>query len=176
MRQYFSDRELGEQPRMDTEISPEVWRGIAWLIQKRNNKGVLGDLKQFEAEICAEIPELLEVPRELSGSWYEAWDITAFDQPPLHVIMDTIEFCWNALADRAPYNKRGREVQLEFEEDINRIFRRNLLAFNLTEQGNVERTLPEVVGSTLKYVAFQTGDDDLDELLEGACEKFLVPD
>lgn len=176
MTSYFSDRELGEQPRKTSEISPTVWQGIAWQIQKRNNKGLLGDVKQFEAEIYAEIPALLEIPREYSGSWNHTWDITAFDQPPLHVIMDVIEFCWKALGDRAPYRKRGQEAQLEFEEDVNRIFRRNLLAFNLAKQGIVERTLTEVVGSAIRYTAFQTGDVELDEILEAACQKFLAPE
>lgn len=174
--QYFSDRELGELPREIYEVSSTVWQGIAWQIQKRNNKGLLGDVKQFEAEIYAEIPALLKIPRRYSGSSNQTWDITAFDQPPLHVTMDVIEFCWKALGDRAPYRKRGQESRLEFEEDINRIFRRNLLAFNITKQGTVERTLLEVVGNAIRYTAFQTGDVELDGLLETACQKFLVPE
>ena len=39
MTQYFSDRELGEQPQVNPEISSGVWNGIAWLIQERIDDG-----------------------------------------------------------------------------------------------------------------------------------------
>ena len=98
-----------------------------------------------------------------------------------------IEFCWKAvgkyeIVNNSPYSVQSTESldkqagQAEFRERINHLFQRNGLAFNLTEQGKIERLIPEPIGSALRQANFQTGDAQLDELLETARRKFLLPD
>ena len=133
--------------------------------------------KRFDAMIKAEIPAL-------SGRLDK---ISRIDQPELTVTMDIIEFCWKAvgkyeIVNNSPYSVQSTESldkqagQAEFRERINHLFQRNGLAFNLTEQGKIERLIPEPIGSALRQANFQTGDAQLDELLETARRKFLLPD
>lgn len=72
--------------------------------------------------------------------------------------------------DHLTYDReKGRA---KFEEDINRFFERNGLAFELNE-GDVERMVPMGLQEVLAATVFKTGDTELDRLLETAREKFL---
>jgi hypothetical protein len=64
------------------------------------------------------------------------------------------------------------EGRAKFEQDINRFFERNGLAFEL---GNVEvtRIAPSGLQEALAGIVFRTRDADLDRLLETARAKFL---
>ena len=187
MTQYFSDRELGEQPQVNPDISSSVWNGIAWLIQERVDDGSFRrnphekhweSAKRFDATIKSEIPAL-------SGRLDK---ISRINQPSLTAIMDAIEFCWKAVTkyyegiDRYPsFGQVAESVdkqagQAEFRKRINHIFRRNGVAFDLTEQGRIERLIPGPVGGALRSAIFQTGDAQLDQLLETAQRKILVPE
>lgn len=216
--QYFSDRESGELPRMNRELSPEVWRRIAWLVQERIENASFGqrfpekcqdyphdasvcsgvNIAQFEAAIKAEIPALAEMERSWrdseNGAAYgflptdrkRLWEMSKIDQPPLIVIMDIIEFCWSSIGkpvQLSPHSffqhyhlRFDQNVgQSEFREEINLIFRRNGVPFNLTDQGRIERLIPEPLGSALRQSVFRTGDAELDDLLETARRKMVLP-
>lgn len=184
--QYFSDSELGERPRTVAEISPTLWDGIAWLIQERINDGSFRSnpyekhwesKKRFNANIKSQIPAL-------SGRLDQ---ISRIGQPELPVTMDIIQFCWKEvgkyeITNNYSYTGQGIENldkqvgQTEFREAINFLFQRNGIAFTLTEQGKIERLIPGPVGSALRSAVFQTGDAQLDQLLETARLKILVPD
>ena len=72
--------------------------------------------------------------------------------------------------------KIDREAELEkFVEDINRIFSRNALAYELGESGAIERTVPVPVADLVKRTGFRTGDNDLGGLLDTAIDRFLSP-
>ena len=100
--------------------------------------------------------------------------------------MDIIEFCWRSVSKPESYyyhsffqhhhlrfdQEAGRT---EFREDVNRIFERNGVAFTLTEHGQVERIVPEPIGSLVGRSQFRTGDHELDGLLETACRRFVMP-
>ena len=113
--------------------------------------------------------------------------ISRISQPSLTAIMDIIEFCWNAVVkyeinNNYPYYGQATESadkeagQAEFRERINHIFRRNGVAFDLTEQGRIERLIPGPVGGALRTAVFDTGNAELNQLLETARHKILVPD
>ena len=65
--------------------------------------------------------------------------------------------------------------QNEFREQVEDIFRRNGIAYTLTESGHVERILPSELGESIRNSEFNTGDHDLDDLLTTAQSKFLDP-
>ncbi|MFZ0591553.1 MAG: hypothetical protein WAM39_13900 [Bryobacteraceae bacterium] len=65
----------------------------------------------------------------------------------------------------------GRE---KFAEDVNRIFERNGIAYELKD-GEIRRFASTVLHESLATPAFKTGDAILDELLEAARSKFLKP-
>ncbi len=221
MTQYFSDRELGEQPRTKSEISPEVWKRIGWLIQERIENDSFGlrfpercqdypnvccgvNIVQFESAIKAEIPGLAEMERNWRevenvsmstvGSYYAGgrdtkriWKTSQIEQPSLVVIMDVIEFCWKSIGkpNRVNYHSFFAHDHLTFDKnvgqskfrnEVNLVFQRNGVAFDLTEQGRIERLVPGPVGSALRSAVFQTSNAQLDQLLETARRKILVPD
>ena len=193
---YFSEREHGKSQRTNREISPTVWNGISSLIQIRIDDGSFGesfterclddrvspcgtDKHLFSKMIKAEIPAL--------ASETEVWRFSAIDMPETTVVLDVIEFCWA----RVSKPKQGRyhtyfvhhhllgfdktTGRAEFRRDINRIFRRNGVAFTLTKSGSIERIVPETLSNELRPANFRTGDAELDELLESARQKFLSP-
>ena len=59
-----------------------------------------------------------------------------------------------------------------FQDDINLLFQRNGLAFELTG-GQVRRIAPAVLHEALEQGVFNSGDNDLDRLLQTARDKFL---
>jgi hypothetical protein len=66
--------------------------------------------------------------------------------------------------------------QLEFSNEINTIFRRHGLAFELTPSGDIKRLLPPVIRESLESAEFRTNDSELDRLLRNARDKFTKPD
>ena len=197
--QYFSDRELGEVPLTITEISSTVWGGIADLIQERVENVSFGerfpigcgddpgmctgvDRSRFKDAIQAAVPAISELDP------IRGWGIINIETPPLVVAMDIVEFCWKSVskANRGLYHdffkhyhyinfdeEAGRS---EFRDAVNLIFRRNHLAFTLTEQGRVERIVPDEIDKALRNAPFQTKDAELNDMLTTARRKFLSPD
>lgn len=112
--------------------------------------------------------------------------------PPTEVILDFIEFCHSHVAstcEDTSYHRLSHQRlthrHLEFDREagqesyrsqINRIFARNGIAFELRPSGIIERLAPPVLHETLRSVVFRTGDTTLDELLERARSKFLSHD
>ncbi len=186
---YFSEREKGQCPRDRDEISQVVWGGVQVLIQSRVNDGSFGatypetcldgggpvgtDVGVLQQAMRAEIPDLQEA----------LWDNIRADPPPDLVILDTIEFCWRCIGkpiagfhhDYFKHRHLTFDVkagQREFREGINRIFSRNGMAYELKENGYIERLMPTVLRE-LVSAHFFTGDSELDRMLETACRKFL---
>lgn len=60
--------------------------------------------------------------------------------------------------------------------DVNRIFARNSLAYELESDGRVKHLLPFVLGEALTRAYFRTGDRTLDVMLEESRTKFSDPD
>lgn len=189
---YFSDREAGEVPRTTTEIPFTVWRGIAGLIRAHIEDGSFG--AQFP-EICldgygtcgtdgdgfwdalfAEIPNLAKGQNPLDQ-----------EQPAIIDLMDMIEFCWHAVGKPESWQFHSSfrhdhcnfDVEVgraEFCDSVNRIFRRNGLVYELTDEGHIQRLAPVGFHEPLIETIFSTGDFDLDKMLETARRKFLDPD
>ena len=184
---YFSEREDGEIPREKKEISDFVWEGIKALIQARVNDGSFGasypvpcedvgaiigtDADAFWRALKADIPKLQD--------WWQA------EKPSRTLdILDMIEFCWRCIGkpSQRGYHKFFSHHHLdfdteagqdEFRDDINRIFRRNGLAYELTEEGGIERLVPPVLREELESAQFYTGDAELDRMLDVAKRKFF---
>lgn len=98
-----------------------------------------------------------------------------------------IEFCWRCIGKpvRGGYHDFFKHYHLrfdveagrdEFREAVNRIFRRNGMAYKLTKEGRIERLAPPVLREELASAHFRTGDSELDRMLETARCKFVDPD
>lgn len=122
--------------------------------------------------------------RETMRGYGVLWpgDIDRENPPGDGRIFDLIEFSYEFIAeakDPSYHSYRshshysydrgtGRE---RFAHDVNRIFERNGMAFELA-RGEVTR-MPAVLHESLSEAVFHTGDGRLDELLEAARHKFL---
>lgn len=191
---YFSEREQGERPRTHEVINEGAWGGIQTLVKSRVEDGSFG---QSYPEICPDGGSWVVGTDELSMRKAVRAEIPAFVEPPWSAwpqdlpgtfeILDLIEFSWRKLGKpiKGGYHSffehhhltfdvtAGRE---EFRKEVNLIFQRNGLAYELQENGNIERLVSPVLGETLMVAEFRTGDKELDALLEKAQRKFLSRD
>jgi hypothetical protein len=98
-------------------------------------------------------------------------------------IFDVIEFLYEHVAEptqphfhsymqHTHYSYDQESGRGKFADDVNRIFGRNGIAYNL-EHGEIVRIAPAVLHESLGAAVFHTSDDPLDELLEASRRKFL---
>ncbi len=200
---YFSDRENGPRPRIDESISPLAWGGIVAIVQALISSGAFGikypemcpdgagpvgtDEKSLSLVLRAEIPEL-DWPLKTTIESQEGF---SFYQEPFApatlAILDFIEFCFRSIGKpiQHDYHKFFQHHHLSFDEqagqeefrtNVNRIFSRNDIAYDLSERGRVERVAPLVLREALSNAVFISGDDTLNRMLEEARQKFPSPD
>lgn len=189
MDKYFSDCEKPSLPRTKEEISNSVWSGIASLIETEIDNGSFGlnfpevcedggaisgtNRRNFKNVLQAEIPGM-------------PYPFRSYNVPGKYTILDFIQFCYEHIADptqeehhshRRHYHltfnqKRGRD---NYRDKINRIFSRNMIAFELEESGNIIRLTNTVLQEAIYNYNKSSGDNKLDNLLQKAVEKYLNP-
>jgi len=175
-QEYFSDLENGPRPRISEDIPLNVRKGIHAVINKWYSSNAFigvsdreGD--QFTSLLSAEIPNI---------SWPLSIDrLSVFD------ILDLIQFCFKNielpskdhydLLQHSSYPNTREIGQFAFLEEINSIFKRNGIIYELNRDGSIIRLAPEGVDILLQQSKFHTGDSDLDALLNTARIKFLDP-
>ena len=197
---YFSEQEKGKAPREKEEINETVWRGIQGLITTGVLNGSFGakypltcpdgtavvdtDVETFKKVMAADIPELPEYSKYEPQYPWENWttdDLTTTN------ILEIVQFCWKSIGKpiQKEYHDYFRHYHLEFEEEEGRdafresvetIFRRNGIAYELTDEGRIKRLVPLVFSEALVDTYFNTGDRELDRLLSRAKKKFIDPD
>ena len=193
MTPYFSDREGKAPPQPTDRIGDEVWAGV------RAATAAYVDRNYFAgsyAETCpdsssmttgtnetgmrdvmrAEIPELPMWP------WRDA-PTSSEPTPPTPAILDMIEFCSSKIAAPEVFQHHAyyrhdhlrfdtQRGQQEFRDEINRIFRRNGVVYRLMDNHQVQRPSEPVFRKTLEDGSFDTGDTELDRMLQKAQTKF----
>lgn len=189
---FFSDREQGPLPRTTEEIDETLWGGIWNYIN-----GLLS--RNFFAldypEYCGDKPGVIAGTNEDAfHAAYQAMipgistDLAARLVPYTLPILDLIEFCYQhvAIPEQGNYHSYwGHYHIFDFDRDngkedfrnyINLLFSRNQLAFVLQENGQIERLAPPILDEVIHSVRFDTGDEQLDKMLENARERFLSPE
>lgn len=188
MDTYFSEREGNRRARTSEEIPSNAWAGIAQEILARIEDESFGDSFPYmceegqgnaglnraalEGAVRAEHPEISWPPRN--------------DDPPSTLaVLDLLEFCHAYVGKpdqgRWHWNHFHMSYDLEagqqaFRDRVNRIFSRNGIAFEMQKDGSIVRLGHPILHEGLTAATFATGDDKLDELLDGARRKFLSPD
>jgi hypothetical protein len=188
---YFSEKELGENPRVETSISVSFWGSIVAIIDQQINNGAFGynfpdkcpdddggiigtHTGLFARILLGEIPQL-------------AWPLDSEIIPQTVYVMDLLEFCHANIAKpkngnfHTFYGKYHLDFdieggQLEFRNRINHLFSRNGLAFEMQVNGKIKRMVPKQFESLFEQSFYNTGDLELDRMLETAKIKFLNPD
>jgi hypothetical protein len=183
----FSERERGPRARTKEEITANCWKGIVSMIRTRLDDGSFGlaypetcpdgnaicgvNMTNFEGAVAG-----LALP----------WPPDRETIPDTFDILDLIEFCFEKVAQVHPGSYHSffqhyhlafsrDEGRLSFQEEINRLFSRSSITYELDGNGYVKRLAPAVLGDALAVAMFRSGDRLLDELLETARQKFLQP-
>lgn len=202
MADYFSDREQGSRPRIEEVVSPTVWGGIVGLVQSLIATGAFGakypepcpdgqgpigtDENALMLAVQAEMPGLawpLVTTERIQEDYFSKEQPFA---PDTLLVLDFIEFCHRVVAkpiEGSFHTFFGHhhlsfdeaEGQQVFREDINRIFSRNNLAYELRPDGQVVRLAPAVLSESLSSARFRTSDSILNGMLEESRAKFLNP-
>lgn len=186
---YYTERHLGVKPRTVTEIVEAVREGILTLIRTRASDGSFGlsfpdNCPDGEGVIGTDIRAMQSTL--VAYRLYNPFE-APFDSPTTFELLDLIEFAYEKIAKpiQGGYHQFFRHYHLSFDDDegkanyraeINKIFERNGIGFELTISGQVERIAPEVLREGLAERLFQTEDTTLNELLEKARTKFLSRD
>lgn len=154
------------------------------------------DERSMTLAVRSEIPDLVKWESRSSG-WskddeekerfrVDYWPLNHSRKPDTYVILDLIEFCYQRVAKpiqqtwdsyckhhHLTFDKEsGQDI---FHQDINRIFSRNGLAYELKENGQIIRIPPSMLGNLFQKANFKTGDSELDLMLTTACNKYLTP-
>jgi hypothetical protein len=154
---YFSDRERGERPRTAENVPLTVWAAIVDLIYERIADGALGhgfpefcgdgagccgcDSAKLARRLKAEIPEL-------------DWPLNTDEAPEIAPMMDLLEFCARNIGEPIKggwhsyysHHHLGHDVEAgraAFRAELDRLFRRNGVAFEMDENGLMQRLAPE---------------------------------
>ena len=188
---YFSEREFGTPPRSKEKIEQVFWDGFVALIRSRTNDGSFAE--KFPLN-CSDAPIPIGSDDSAISSIFQAefpsmqWPLHLNELPDTLSVLDTVEFFCKYISKptQKGYHsffkhhhilsfdqESGRQ---EYLEDVNRLFRRNILAYELQEDGKVVRLGPVVLREILTSVVFRTEDEELNRLLELAREKFRDPD
>lgn len=189
MSGYFTDREYGARPPSIDVIDDRLWAGLCSLISTRLGDGSFGfrfpeqcpdgngpcgsDEQAFGKVLAAEIP------------WIE-WPLSPTETPETPVILDLLEFCAKAVGEpiQGAYHSFFRHHHLSWDReaglrtfvaDVNTLFQRNALAFELTSSGEARRLLPAPIADVIGWTLFETDDAETDQLLEAARRRFLSP-
>lgn len=186
---YYTDREHGQQPVVSEHIGERVWGALHALIDMRLGNGAFGfrfteqcpdgngpcgcDRHAFALFLQAEVP------------WIE-WPLRRNEVPDTPVVLDLLEFCAKAVGEPIPgsYHSYHRHYHMEWDRaaglssfvaEVNLLFRRNGIAFKLDDEGRAQRILPQPVAQVLGWQMFDSGEAELDRLLEYARSHFLSP-
>lgn len=190
---YFSEREYGFSPQDEQEITQPFWGGfVALIINNLNN----GSLAEVFPKNCDDQDKPLPIGSntELVYLALKA-EIPSFEQPlNQYVLLDTlsaldiVEFFYRHVSKptQREYHSFLKHDHLrsfdkdsgqrEYLESVNRLFRRNNLAFELKANGKVERLGPIILRDVLANTTFQAEDQELNRLLEDARIKISDPD
>ncbi|WP_236693687.1 AbiJ-NTD4 domain-containing protein [Robbsia andropogonis] len=204
MSDYFSDRELGPKPRIAQEMTPAAWGGIVSIVESLTSTGSFGacfpdecpdgrgivgnDLKNFQRMLASEINGIDWPLRTTENSGDDFWSTREQKPwaPSTMTVLDFVEFVWRNVALPVPHDfhsyfqhhhlsfdiESGRDT---FRENVNRIFARNGLAYELGATGKVTRILPAVLDQLLTRTYFRTSDPTLNFMLDESRAKFSSP-
>lgn len=190
---YFSEREAGELPRDTPEISQTFWAGFVALVQRLMADGSLAE--KFPGDPCPDPPyAIICCDRGSVGDAFRGenpgieWPLQPDGLPGTLAALDGVQFFFRYVSEpmfRKVHDYFAHEHLTRFNEyraqesyraEVNRLFRRNRHPYELGANGKVTRIGPPVLRETLRATTFQTGDSELDALLESARTKFNRPE
>ena len=189
MPSYFTDRESGPRARTRESIDQTVWGGIYAIVSARMADGSFG--QRFPETcpdgygICGHNNQMLQLTLAAEIPQLE-WPLSADVVPNTPTILDLLEFISASIAKpiEGSYHSYFRHHHLDFDReeglirfvaDIDFLFARNGIAYELTSEGVAQRILPEELHQLVAKASFGTGDAEADRLLMLARKQFTSP-
>jgi hypothetical protein len=189
--EYFAERQGVREEQTVEEIGERFWGGVVAAVEARLADGSFAE--DFPQR-CGEYPVIVDASwdafRQALLAEHRAitWPLSTAQVPPTVAALEAIEFfhlhvskvserTWHDYYRHHHLRTFDRpEGRREFRELINRLFRRNRLAYELTDEGEVRRLVQGPLGTILSAGIFNTGDVELDRLLRQARDRFVDPD
>ena len=186
MKKLFTERHGEMHPRVKELLDDATREGLLTLVSARIDEEWFG--LSFN-EKCGDGyayagTDLTRLRRTMKG-YGIVWphDVDRDSSPTDGQIFDLLEFSYEFIAEakepwyhsymgHSHYSYHRDRGRARFTHDVNRMFERNGMAFELRE-GAVVRLAPAILKETLASSAFRTGDSTLDELLEVSRHKFM---
>jgi hypothetical protein len=192
MKKLFTERHGLTEPRVKEELDAELTKGLLTVIKAKIGENLFAE---HFPELCCDSPnpsigtdadKLKAGLAAYSVIYPEDWpkyNDGEYEWPTDPQLFDLVEFLyehaglphgysWHTFFGHDHLSFDQEKGRAKFEEDINRFFERNGLAFEL-KQGEVTRIAPTGLQEALATTVFKTGDAELDRLLETARSKFL---
>ena len=190
MKRLFTERHGGMKPRVSEELDELCRVGLLQLVEARISEEWFGLNFPFACSdglgnAGTDIGKLKGKMATYGVIRPDEWSC-AGQNPADGQVFDLIEFSYEHIAEpiagsnhpylqHTHYSYNQRAGQTKFEEEVNRLFERNGMAFEL-KHGQVTRMAPAGLQEALAETVFHTGDMVLNELLEDASHKFLNRD
>ena len=186
MRKLFTERHGEALPRVAEALDAPTRNALLTLVS-----GCIDD-ERFGLSFPAKCPDGYAYAgtdtsrlRETMEGYRLPWpsEVDRERPPEDSRIFDLVEFTYELIAEaqdpsyhsywsHSHYSYDRQAGRGKFIADVNRVFERNGMAFELKE-GEVTRIAPAVLHESLAEATFHTGDPTLDQLLEAARHKFL---
>jgi hypothetical protein len=186
VRKLFTERHGQARPRIAEALDETASNALLTLISARIDEEWFGlsfpkKCPDGHAHAGTDIAKLRDSMTGYGLLW--PTEVDPINPPTDGDIFDLVEFSYECVAEAKNPDLHGywnhshysydREAgRQRFTDDVNRIFERNGMAFELKE-GEVIRLAPIILDESLAAAAFHTGDTILDELLELARHKYL---
>ena len=196
-RSYYSERQRASLPRNLETISEGAKSSLSAYAERyvfNSDEDLASPIKCGACEVTftANVHEIERNIVRATGSRYDLELDGTFPADDIADIFDLIEIYYDVL-QRTPYSisdcvllpqnryqfapKCPMKPRLnEFVTGVNRVFEREKIAFELSDNGEIKRLGAPVVSDLIVQTVFRTGDDALDELLETARAKFINRD
>lgn len=201
---YFSDRELGESPRINENINISVWNGLYSIIQQfvannalaaafplqcPDNMGIYGcDEFLLQDRIKALIPSFnIPFQRLVEPVLSPFEDSIHKSTLDTYAVLDLIELIYKNLSDPVRigsihsyfnhYHLKFEDTDInkkEFKGQLNELFGRNGIAYSLNDDGNIIRILPTPIDAVI-HEKVTTLDERLNTLLCESIQNILLP-
>jgi hypothetical protein len=188
MRKLYTERQGQGKPRTAEALDDPTKMGLMALVAALMAKGWFGEAFP---EMCTDGYGNCGCDQQALWTMMGAYgvvrpDVRREDAATDAEVFDLLEFSYEKMAlpiegDFHSYMRHNHYAydqaagRAQFQEEVNRLFERNGIAFELKD-GEVSRIGAATFHETLAAAAFKTGDADLDAMLEEARHKFLNRD
>ena len=186
MKKLFTERHGETHPRVKELLDDATREGLLTLVSARIDEEWFGlsfneKCGDGYAYAGTDLTRLTGTMKGYGIVWPH--DVDRDSSPTDGQIFDLLEFSYEFIAEakepryhsymgHSHYSYDRDRGRARFTHDVNRMFERNGMAFELRE-GAVVRLAPAILKETLASSAFRTGDSTLDELLEVSRHKFM---